>query len=799
MKRSMNQKGFTLIEILAAITILGILMSIAIVGINGVLDNAKKQYYVSAVKEMKLAGQSYFQDNRNKLPKAIGRKSTVSLQELYNAKYIEQIVDYKKVPCSATDSSVQVFMYNKNDYSYIANLYCDNDRDVILEAPKPKFNIVMTTDSANIKNAELKFDIYPGTNDNYQDAVLMSYSYKIYKGGKEIYSSGNINAKYAKEIHKTVKLNKYTPGTLKVKVTATNSYGMSASDTGKQSYADNQAPECTVIDPIPAKTASWINANREIKVSCDDGNGSGCKRDVYSYVYKKDARTKDLYVYDMEGNKGTCKDVVIYVDKSVPQCTLDATLTKISIKTKTDSLSGIKSYGMGTTSTADYNSKTEIELSHGTIYAYVKDNVDLTNKCSIKVNKLNYNVSTNKGSAVNPTFKLVPVGVGYGTLPDSTKAGYEFLGWYTSSSNGSKVTKTTKMGDKDTTIYSQFKICPAGKYSSGTKCVACPDGYKNSVEGSSAVSQCYRNVPGGKYIATAKNTTDSTCAAKTYKGKHKVYYGQTSSCDSCPNGYTNSAAGSDTITKCYRNVSAGKYMGTFYGLSDSNCGAGTYKIAHKVYYGSKSACDKCPSGYRNGSGATAESNCIKSVSAGKHVATAKASDSNCGTGTYKGAHSVKYGSTSACINCPSGYRKGAGTTEESNCIKSVSAGKHVKTARGKAVDCGTGETSDAHNVKYGGTSNCRVTCSLDNPTGCPSNHWHACRKGNTHVYKSDDMTYYASPDTVPDTTYFTVLDDAGSKWKIKIPDRDTEVWIYSKCVGTSNEYCTFDRCPDLGK
>jgi len=46
----------------------------------------------------------------------------------------------------------------------------------------------------------------------------------------------------------------------------------------------------------------------------------------------------------------------------------------------------------------------------------------------------------------------------YGTLPEATRTGYTFNGWFTARTGGTKVSATTKMGDSNTTIYAQWDI-----------------------------------------------------------------------------------------------------------------------------------------------------------------------------------------------------------------------------------------------------------------------------------------------------------------------------------------------------
>ena len=233
---------------------------------------------------------------------------------------------------------------------------------------------------------------------------------------------------------------------------------------------------------------------------------------------------------------------------------------------------------------------------------------------------------------------------------------------------------------------SSCSTCAAGTYSTGgaESCTTCPSGY-TSAAGATAQNKCYISVSAGKYIGTANSATQSTCAAGKYKTAHTVYYGNTSSCDTCPTGYT-SAAGATAQNKCYISVSAGKYIGTVNSATQTNCAAGKYKTAHTVYYGGTSSCDTCPSGYTSAAGATAQNKCYISVSAGKYIGTANsATQTNCAAGKYKAAHTVYYGSTSSCSTC--------------------AAGTYSTGGAGSCTTCPSGQTSDA------GASSCHSTCT----------------------------------------------------------------------------------------
>ena len=62
------------------------------------------------------------------------------------------------------------------------------------------------------------------------------------------------------------------------------------------------------------------------------------------------------------------------------------------------------------------------------------------------------------GGTVSPSSKKLDYNEAYGTLPTPVRKGYRFEGWYTATTGGTKVSSTTKMGAKDTTIYARWTV-----------------------------------------------------------------------------------------------------------------------------------------------------------------------------------------------------------------------------------------------------------------------------------------------------------------------------------------------------
>ncbi len=310
-----NRKGFTLVEVLAAVTILGILSVTAVIGVTKIIENAKERHYSTAEEQLKLAGQSYVQQNRSALPKAIGQKTKIPLELLISKNFIAPIKDYSDNNCDAKKSYVQVFKYSQSDYSYVAYLDCPayNSKKVITKG-SPTINIVLS-DAKKGKDAKADITIE-------DQEKLLSWSYIIYKNGEEIKNSGSTPvSNYSKEITKTLSLAQYTPGKIQVMVTATNIYGLTTTvSSDVVDYRDVQAPTC-IIQPKDNKNnpKPWTKSPVTITVGCDDGDGSGCEKEEYTKTFSTTTDVGNITIQDKEGNKTTC-EVSVNIDKTPPTC-----------------------------------------------------------------------------------------------------------------------------------------------------------------------------------------------------------------------------------------------------------------------------------------------------------------------------------------------------------------------------------------------------------------------------------------------------------------------------------------------
>ena len=122
----MNKKGFTLIEIIGAIVILGIIAIIAFATYTNSLKGFREDYYKDTIRTIEKAAKEFFTDNRNYRPSKILNAQEVNVSTLQVKNYINNVVDYNGGACD-TRSYVLVVKEGKDKFSYHGCLICDED------------------------------------------------------------------------------------------------------------------------------------------------------------------------------------------------------------------------------------------------------------------------------------------------------------------------------------------------------------------------------------------------------------------------------------------------------------------------------------------------------------------------------------------------------------------------------------------------------------------------------------------------------------------------------------------------
>lgn len=318
----LNKKGFSLVEILVAILILGILSGLAVVSVSSMLQTAKEDYYDTIEKTIILAAQNYYGDHRGSLPRDVGQKRRVTIETLIEYNYLKRgdVVDYGKTECNVTDSYVSVIKYSQDDYLYTLYLECpattidheksaENSLDV-----KVKLN----WESKNVSAATADIDI---TVDS-SISRISSYQYTIFKSNQVVYTSDSI-AVGADKVDESIKLKQYVPGLIRVVVTAYDIYGNVKTESATDSIYNNEYPECGKISPLYDldDDSDWTNdsnASRKITVRCSDGS-STCLRRNFSKTFTTDMAEGIITVSSTTGKERDCA-VPVMIDKTKPNC-----------------------------------------------------------------------------------------------------------------------------------------------------------------------------------------------------------------------------------------------------------------------------------------------------------------------------------------------------------------------------------------------------------------------------------------------------------------------------------------------
>lgn len=124
----MNKKGFTIVEILAAVVILGILSAVIVPNISSYVSMSKDEYNKDVKKQMLLAGKNFYSENTERLPRDTGTKTLdyVSVQELSTLRYLDnEFVDADDNSCM--DKSYVVAANMGLGVNYYACMICTED------------------------------------------------------------------------------------------------------------------------------------------------------------------------------------------------------------------------------------------------------------------------------------------------------------------------------------------------------------------------------------------------------------------------------------------------------------------------------------------------------------------------------------------------------------------------------------------------------------------------------------------------------------------------------------------------
>ena len=323
----MKNKGFTMIELLATITILGIISVIGISAVNGLIQKGRENYYRTQKNNLIAAAKSYYQANKSALPKSRGEKSKVTYGQLKSGKFIGKMYAAdKKTECNPVNTFVEVTKIKNGKYKYTSYLSCKEKNESPTTEADGTFTAVINP-HPNATNTDIYYDLTVSGS-----VTAKHYSYTVTKNG--FHYTGpieeNVNSTSFTTKSFTIDKNSNNPleNVFMVTIKITDKSGKVHRITKEAKIGDTKDPECT-YDGDPNHLPAWSKGQQTIRMKCTDpttGNfASGCEKDVYKVVLKNKAdvdKYKDGFtIRDKAGHTKTCEiKKYIRLDFEPPTC-----------------------------------------------------------------------------------------------------------------------------------------------------------------------------------------------------------------------------------------------------------------------------------------------------------------------------------------------------------------------------------------------------------------------------------------------------------------------------------------------
>lgn len=123
----LNKKGYSLVELMATVAILGILSGIAVMAISAYTEKTRKKVYENFEKQMKDATVNYYTYHLGDIPTS--GTATVQTTTLVNESFLDEMVDPAdnskkcsgKVIVKNNSNTTSGDINNNNSYNYDAN------------------------------------------------------------------------------------------------------------------------------------------------------------------------------------------------------------------------------------------------------------------------------------------------------------------------------------------------------------------------------------------------------------------------------------------------------------------------------------------------------------------------------------------------------------------------------------------------------------------------------------------------------------------------------------------------------
>ena len=412
-----NNKGFTMIEIMAVIIILGILAGLVVPAVTKYVNRSKKDYFNSLEQEIIIMAKDYFSVNKSQLPTGkIDKNNNIKYQTKIDIDVLEKggyttndIVSKDGEKCDGF--AVVERIAGQKDYTYKVCLKCGDDQTENCKIEKSeKSTETPGTLACNIKPKIGENEYIQGTWAT-QDVILeLSSAYYETGSDKIIDDKPNITTYYLNDSIKIKpntkgKITKYTiseslkKDNLKINTYAQEGVYATCNLKNVDIKIDKKVPSCKMTDKfIENKTKKEITIKgidetsgiASIKIDNKDiplTGGTNLEKTGH-YVVGKNG-TYEATITDIAGNTNICQINIDGLDKEPPIITLSVEPgnNKATINAKITDNQGVKKYLISTSTETPKDGWKTInvaksidvsfnETTANTYYVYAKDESD---------------------------------------------------------------------------------------------------------------------------------------------------------------------------------------------------------------------------------------------------------------------------------------------------------------------------------------------------------------------------------------------------------------------------------------
>ena len=241
-------QGFTMVELLVTIVILGVVSTIGIVSIINIRKNQEIKFNKSQIEVLRQAGKTYFTDHKSSLPTEPMQTKDVTLKELIELNYLDSLLNYHKEPYDM-ESYVRVRFLGNGIYAYTVYLINDGDKIEDEDPNKASISYDFKYFSNEGKNHYTNKNTKLIVNMNDIDGIA-AYRYKITSNKRKTESDYiYINSLQSVSEKIVIDTDDYEDDIYKVSITLWDSKGYKTTYTGdgNQIYIDTKNPTCKVI------------------------------------------------------------------------------------------------------------------------------------------------------------------------------------------------------------------------------------------------------------------------------------------------------------------------------------------------------------------------------------------------------------------------------------------------------------------------------------------------------------------------------------------------------------------------